>query len=154
MERSNQPPKTECCREEGQVPEATEASGPNDLWEAYTGKLTGRKQDSHPAKATQPRDGAYMQAGTESPFTEPNTSQSATGEGQLGLPGSKSVACEERADRNLGEPAQARRTNCESQAGRPPQRQEVAVQSEPGIRLTHSSSEQPLPEGADASQGV
>ena len=74
MERSNQPPKTECCREEGQVPEATEASGPNDLWEAYTGKLTGRKQDSHPAKATQPRDGAYMQAGTESPFTEPHTS--------------------------------------------------------------------------------
>jgi len=40
MERSNQPPKTECCREQGQVPEATEASGPNDLLEAYTGKLT------------------------------------------------------------------------------------------------------------------
>ena len=63
MERSNQPPKTECCRKEGQVPEATEASGPNDLLEAYTGKLTGRKQDTHPAKATQPRDGANMQAG-------------------------------------------------------------------------------------------
>jgi hypothetical protein len=43
MERSNQPPKTECCREEAQVPEATEATGPNDLLEAYTGKLTGRK---------------------------------------------------------------------------------------------------------------
>lgn len=154
MERSNQPPKTECCRKEGQVPETTKASGPNDLLEAYTGKLTGRKQDTHPAKATQPRDGAYTQAGTESPFTEPNTSQSATGEGQLGLPGSKSVAREERADRNLGDPAHARRTNCEGQAGRPPQRQEVAVQSEPGIRLAHSSSEQPPPGGADASQGV
>src|SRR6266705_4337544 len=55
MERSNQPPKTECCREEGQVPKATEVSGPNDLLEAYTGQLTGRKQDSHPAKAIQPR---------------------------------------------------------------------------------------------------
>jgi len=153
MERSNQPPKTECCREQGQVSEATEASGPNDLLEAYTGKLTGRKQDSPPAKATQPRYGAYTQVGTESPFTEPKTSQSATGKGQLGLPGSKSVACEERAVRNLGDPVHARRTNCESQAGRPPQRQEVRVQREPGVRLPRSSSEQPSTEKADASQG-
>ena len=51
MERSNQPPKTECCREEGQVPEATEAAGPNDLLEAYTGELTGRKQETHPANS-------------------------------------------------------------------------------------------------------
>src|SRR5437870_4648179 len=154
MERSNQPPKTECCRKEGQVPEATEASGPNDLLEAYTGQLTGRKQDTHPAQAIEPRDGANTQAGTESPFTEPNTSQSATGEGQLGLPGSKSVAREERAARNLGDSAHSRRTNYESQAGRRPQRQEVAAESGQGIRLTHSSSQQPLPEGADASQGV
>ena len=153
MERSNQPPKTECCREEGQVPEATEAAGPNDLLEAYTGKLTGRKQDSHPAKATQPRDGADTQAGTESPFTEPKTSQSATGEGQLGLPGSKSVACEERAVRNLGDPVHARRTNSEGQAGRPPQRQEVAAQSEPGVRLTHSSSVQPPQRGPRRAKG-
>ena len=154
MERSNQPPKTECCRGQGQGSEATEACGPNNPLEAYTGKLTGRKQDSHPAQAIQPRDGAYTQAGTESPFTEPKTSQSATGKGPLGLPGSQSVAREERADRNLGNPAPARRTNCEGQAGRPPQRQEVRVQSEPGIRLTHSSSPQPPPEGAEASQGV
>ena len=153
MERSNQPPKTECCREQGQVPEATEASGPNDLLEAYTGKLTGRKQVSPPAKATQPRYGAYTQVGTESPFTEPKTSQSATGKGQLGLPGSKSVAYEERAVRNLGDPVHARRTNCESQAGRPPQRQEVRVQRDPGVRLPRSSSEQPSTEKADASQG-
>src|ERR1051325_10600724 len=154
MERSNQPPKTECCREEGQVPKAREAVGPNGLLDAYTGKLTGRKQDWHPAKATQPRDGAYTQAGTESPFTEPKTSQSATGEGQLGLPGSKSVAREERAVRNLGDPVEARRTNNESQAGRPPQRQEAATPSPSGVRLTHSSSPQPLPEGAEAGQGI
>src|SRR6266581_64472 len=154
MERSNQPPKTECCREEGQVPKATEASGPNDLLEAYTGQLTGRKQDSHPAKAIQPRDGINTQAGTQFPMMEPNTSQSATGEGQLGLPGSKSVAGEQRADRNLGQPVHSRRTNYEGQAGKPPQRQEVAAEGEPEIRLTHSSSEQSLPEGADSSQGV
>ena len=154
MERSNQPPKTECCQEEGQRPEALEASGSNDLLEAYTGKLTGRKQDTHPAKATQPRDGTNTQAGTQFPKTEPNTSQSATGEGQLGLPGSESVACEQRADRNLGHPVHSRRTNYESQAGKLPQRQEVAAEGEPEIRLTHSSSEQSLPEGADSSQGV
>src|SRR3989442_12075646 len=68
MERSNQPPKTECCREQGQVAEATEASEPNDLLEAYTGNLTGRKQDSHPAKAIQPRDGTGTpQGGSISP---------------------------------------------------------------------------------------
>src|SRR5216110_843478 len=130
MERSNQPPKTECCHEAGQIPEALEASGSNDLLEAYTGKLTGRKQDSHPAKATQPRDGINTQAGTQFPMMEPNTSQSVTGEGQLGLPGSKSVACEHRADRNLGHPVHSRRTNHEGQAGKLPQRQEVAAEGE------------------------
>ena len=154
MERSNQPPKTECCQKEGE-PEALEASEAlNDLLEAYTGKLTGRKQDSHPAKATQPRDGTNTQAGTQFPKTEPNTSQSETGEGQLGLPGSKSVAWEQRADRNLGHPDHSRRTNNESQAGRQPQRQEAEAEDEPEIRLTHSSSEQLLPEGIDSSQGV
>ena len=154
MERSNQPPKTECCREPGQVPEATEAAGPNELLEAYTGELTGRKQDSHPAEAIQPRDGTNMQAGTQFPMTEPNTSQSDKGEGQLGLPGSQSVACEERTARNLGDPARARRTNYESQAGRPPQRQEVAAQSEPGVRLTHSSTGPPRSGEGDGGQGV
>lgn len=139
---------------EGQALEATEASGPNDYPEAYTGKLTGRKQDSHPAKATQPRDGTNTQAGTQFPMTEPNTSQSATGEGPLGLPGSKSVAREERTVRNLGHPADSRRTNNERQAGKRPQRQEVAAEGELGIRLTHSSLEQPLPPEADSSQGV
>ncbi len=136
------------------MPGAMEASGSNDLLEAYTGTLTGRKQDSHPAKAIQPRDGTNTQAGTQFPETEPNTSQSATGEGQLGLPGSKSVACEKRADRNLGRPEHSRRTNNESQAGKLPQRQEAEAEDEPEIRLTHSSSEQLLLAGDDSSQGV
>ena len=51
----------------------------NDSLEAYTGKITGRKQDSHPAKATQPRDGTDA-GGDGVPVTEPNTSQSAKGE--------------------------------------------------------------------------
>src|SRR5439155_5374123 len=69
-------------------------------------------------------------------------------------PGSKSVAREERAVRNLGDPMGARRTNYEGQAGRRSQRQEAASPSPSGIRLAHSSSPQPLPEGAEASQGA
>jgi hypothetical protein len=38
------------------------------------------------------------------------------------------VAREERAVRNLGAPAHPRRTNCEGQAGRLPQRQEVEAE--------------------------
>ena len=154
MERSNPPPKTECCREQGQVAEATEASEPNDLLEAYTGKLTGRKQDSHPAKAIQPRDGINTQAGTTFPNSEPNTSQSARGEGQLGLPGSESVACEQRTARNLGHPVDSRRSPNENQAGKRTQRQEATTEGELEIRLTHTSSEQPRTEEADASEGV
>jgi RNA-directed DNA polymerase len=152
MERSNQPPKTECCRGEGQSEGATEASRSNDSLEAYTGQITGRKQDSHPAKATQPRDGTDKQAGTEFPITEPNTSQSASGEDGLGLPGSKSVASEERAFRNLGDPS-TRRSNCESQAGRPLQRQEGEAQKQPGFRWTRTSWPQPLATEVEASQG-
>jgi hypothetical protein len=63
------------------------------------------------------------------------------------------VACEERAVRNLGDPVHARRTNSEGQAGRPPQRQEVAAQSEPGVRLTHSSSVQPPQRGPRRAKG-
>ena len=48
----------------------------------------------------------------------------------------------------------ARRTNYEGQAGRRSQRQEAASPSPSGIRLAHSSSPQPLPEGAEASQGA
>src|SRR5437762_11899355 len=117
MERSNQPPKTECCHEAGQIPEALEASGSNDLLEAYTGKLTGRKQDSHAAKATQPRDGINTQAGAQFPMMEPNTSHAHTGAGQLGPPGPKSVACEHRADSKWGHPVHSRRTNPEGQRG-------------------------------------
>lgn len=154
MERSNQPPKTECCRKEGQGPVATEATGPNDLLEAYTGKLTGRKQASHPAQATQPRNGTKTQAGTEFPITEPNTSQSASGEGQLGLPGSKSVASEESATRNPGDPAHSRRTNYECQAGRPVQRQEAPTQGEQGVRSVHINLEPPRPVEGATGQGA
>ena len=155
MERSNQLPETECCRQEGQAGVATEAAQPNDRAEAYTGKLTGRKQDSHPAQAIQPRDGTNKQAGTAFPVTEPNTSQSATGEGGLGLPGSKSVAREERTVRNLGEvPADSRRTKHESQAGKRSQRQEATAEERQAVRSAHSNQPPNRPVGSEEGEGA
>src|ERR1035438_9514598 len=43
MERSNQPPKPECCLQRGQEPESRGMPAPNDLREAYTA-------DSPPAR--------------------------------------------------------------------------------------------------------
>jgi hypothetical protein len=71
----------------------------------------------------------------------PNMGKAVRGEALSGLPGSKSVASEEGADRNLGSPESPRRTNCESQAGRGAQRQE-ALPGDQGIGLAHSNPRQ------------
>ena len=68
---------------------------------------------------------------------EPNTEMPATGEGVDGLPGSKSVARAEADARNRGGPESPCRTNCESQAGRAAQRQEVPPGT-PGVGSVHS----------------
>src|SRR5262245_12662809 len=135
MERPNQPPKTECCRGEGQAKDSNEGPQPNDILEAYTGQIAGRKQDTHPAQAIQPRDGTNTQVGTVFPNLEPKTSQPAKGEGGRDLPGSKSVAREETVVRNLGGPIHSRRTNHEGQAGKRVQRQEAPSEGGEGFRL-------------------
>ncbi len=81
---------------------------------------------------------------------EPNTEATAQGEVAGDLPGSQSVACEERADGNLGRPEGTRRANYGSQSGRNVQRQGERSESNQGIRSVHSS--QPCAgEGADIS---
>jgi len=72
---------------------------------------------------------------------EPNKDQADSGEGLARLPGSQSVAREERADRNLGSSGSSRRTNCEGQAATGAQRQEAPA-GEPGIGLVHSNPRQ------------
>jgi RNA-directed DNA polymerase len=131
-----------------------EALGLNDDAEAYPGKLTGRKQGSHPAQAIQPRDGANTQAGTQSPLMEPNTSQPATGEGRFGLPGSQRVARVSGAVRNLGDPAASRRSNYENQAGKATQRQGAWPEEPQGVRLAHSSGETTRPVEAGLGEGA
>ena len=67
------------------------------------------------------------QAGTESPCRNPTLTRPHTGEGEAGLPGSKSVARAEGDARNRGGPESPCRTNCEGQAGRGAQRQEAPL---------------------------
>jgi group II intron reverse transcriptase/maturase len=73
--------------------------------------------------------------------SEPNIEPAGQGEAGESLPGSKSVAREERVDRNLGHPECPRRTNCERPAGRGAQRQE-ALPGDPGIGFVHSNPRQ------------
>jgi len=72
---------------------------------------------------------------------ESNTKSPGKGEGEEGLPGSKSVARAEGSIWNEGIPASACRTNCEGQAGK-----EASAQSsaswQPGDGLAQSSQQQ------------
>ena len=60
----------------------------------------------------------------------------------MGLPGSQSVASEERTARNQGDPELSRRTNYESQAGRNVQRQGGQTEATVGVGSPHSSNGQ------------
>ena len=152
MERSNQPPKTECCPDEGQAPV--------DLWFFKA----ERRQGSVHRKLREPQAGVAPSLSNSASKTSaaegddfgksaPNIGQAVKGEAEPNLPGSKSVAREEGTDQNLGSPESSRRTNNESQAGRAGQRQE-AWTGDQGIGSVHSNPRQgrgpDLGEGADA----
>ena len=70
-----------------------------------------------------------------------------------GLPGSKSVACEDRAVRNSGEPADSRRANYGHQAGRAAQRQEARPDGKPAVGSVHSNQSSP-PRAAATGEGA
>src|ERR1017187_4375245 len=112
MERSNQPPKPECCLQRGQEPESRGMPAPNDLREAYTGQKRGPQAGfacclSNSASKCLAADGDGLG------MPEPNTERTVAGEALEGLPGSKSVARDAEAARNQGDPAGSRRTRSE-----------------------------------------
>src|ERR1039458_3064143 len=116
MERSNQPPKPECCLQPGQEPESQGKTAPNDLWEAYTRQTRGPHAgfascliNSASKCLAADGDGVGM--------PEPNMDRAVAGEALEGLPGSKSVARAAEAARNQRDPEGSRRTNYEGQAG-------------------------------------
>src|ERR1035437_3291202 len=138
MERSNQPPKPECCLQPGQEPESPGMTAPNDLREAYTGQKRGPQAGfasclSNSASKWSAADGDGLG------MPEPNTDRAVAGEALEGLPGSKSVARAAEAARNQGDPEGSRRTNYEGQAGREVQRQEERPEARQGVGFVHSS---------------
>jgi hypothetical protein len=123
MERSNQPPKPECCLQRGQEPKSQGKTAPNDLREAYTGQERGPQAGfafclSNSASKCLAADGNGLG------MPEPNKVGPAAGEALEGLPGCQSVARAAEAAGNQGDPEGSHRTNYEGQAGRGVQRQE------------------------------
>jgi len=146
MERLNQPPKTECCRKEGQAGAAegeasqtTSRKRTQGTSQAVSGSRTPLKQSSLET---------LLAGGDAVASAEPNTKASVTGELVRDLPGSKRMAREERADGNLGDPEKSRRANCGSQSGKSVQRQEGRSEANPGVRSAHSRPPK-ADEGAD-----
>ena len=137
MERSNQPPKPECCLQPGPEPESPGMTVPNDLRKAYPGQRRGPQAGfasclNNSASKWSAADGDGLGR------PEPNPDRAVVGEALEGLPGSKSVARAAAAARNQGDPAGSRRTNYEGQAGRGVQRPEVRQ----GVGFVHSSLRQ------------
>src|SRR5437867_10732402 len=118
VERPNQPPKPECCRTEGQAQtSAVGEEGRTTVWkrtqrdaQAASGSRTPLKQSS--LETIQNNAGGD---GVVSP--EPNTEETDRGEVSRDLPGSQSVAREQRVVQKLGSPAASRGTNCGGQTG-------------------------------------
>jgi len=156
MERSNQPSHTEWGREEG-GPTRADSS-------ADASRTTSRKQPQGTSQAASGGRTPLKQFSLETlqhaggdavALAEPNTEAADKGEDAGDLPGSQSVAREERADGNLGSPDESRRANYGSQSGKFVQRQGEQTEAHPGIRSVHSSRRQgasPDPgQGADSS---
>ena len=144
--RSNQPPKTEDYSAEGQ---------PVDLWAAGKERLSRsvstakREPQAGPASSLSNSASRGSQASGQGVLiSESNTKSPDKGEGEAGLPGSKSVARAEGNTWNEGDPNSPCRTNCEGQAGREAQTQRSASWL-PGVGLAHNSQ----PQGASPEAG-
>src|SRR5512137_2344915 len=134
MEKSNQLPKTEDCSAEGE---------PVDLWfyrkERPLRSVSTEKREPQAGPASclsNPASKELNASGDGVSFTGTQHGDARQGEGVDGLPGSKSVARAEADARNRGGPESPCRTNYESQAGRPAQRQAAPVGT-PGVGSVH-----------------
>ncbi len=139
MEKSNQLPKTEDCSAERERV---------DLWchrvERPSRSVSRDKREPQAGVASCLSNSASKErnaSGDGVSLPEPKTETPVYGEGEEGLPGSKSVARAEADARNRGGPESPCRTNYEGQAGRAAQRQEVPPES-PGVGSVHSIQRQ------------
>src|SRR5260221_13290354 len=116
MERSNQPPKPECCRGEGQASAAQAGGGA----EQPIGSV--HREIHRPQAGVAPRlsnsASKHSEAGGDGVLQpEPNTKSASKGEALAGLPGAQSVAREAKGGRKRGDPENSRRPNYQGQAG-------------------------------------
>src|SRR6266568_4801277 len=143
VERPNQPPKPECCRTEGQAQASTTGDeGRTTVWKRTQGESQAASGSRTPLKQSSLETTQNNAGGDDVVSPEPNTEETDTGEVSRDLPGSQSVAREQRAVQKLGSPAASRGTNCGGQTGQEVQRQEdlPTGKQEQGIRPVHSSS--------------
>src|SRR5215218_6908032 len=116
MQRPNQPANSECCSTGGKdglpmVGRSSRTTGEKRTQgtsRAATGSRTLVKQFSPDTDCAGGEDVRILASHTE---------RTVEGEVLEDLPGSKSVASEERVSGNLGDPAMSRRSNCENQPG-------------------------------------
>src|SRR2546421_12395364 len=94
MARSNQPPKPECCRVEGQAQvSAQEAESRTTIWRRTQGDSQAASESRTSLKQFSPETILQSAGGDAVASAEPNTEMNATGEFVGDLPGSQSVAC-------------------------------------------------------------
>ena len=123
--RPNPPPKPECCREKGQMEAASSRGDRTISWKRTQGNSPAASGSGTPLKQSSPETVRHA-GGDGVILPEPNKEETVEGEVSRNLPGSQSVAREEQTVRNLGGPADPRRANYGSQAGRSDQRQTLA----------------------------
>lgn len=138
MERPNQPPKTEGCSQQQE---------PVDL-HYFRLKRPGRSvppgkcepQAGVASGSSNPASKRIVASGNAVGLSKPNIEVAAQGEATESSPGSQNVAHAEGNARNWGVPEGSCRTNCEGQAGKESQRQEVASEDRTqGVGLAHST---------------
>ena len=145
MERSNQPPKTEDCSVEGQLPVDLHCYRRERPLRSVSREK--REPQAGPASGLSNSASKFPNAGGDVVLsTEPKMCATGKGEVVHNLPGSKSVARAEGDARNWGGPEGSCRTNYESQAGKEPQTKAAAPEDPQGVRSAHSTME--------ASEGV
>src|SRR5258707_12671152 len=117
MERSNQPPNTERCWEEGKAGVAAGDASRTTSWKRTQGTSQAESGCRPPLTLSSPETIEHA-GGDAVASAEPNTEATVRGEVAGDLPGSQSGAREDRADGNLGGPEATRRANSGSETGR------------------------------------
>ena len=140
MERFNQPPKPECCLVEGQG--KIRRKYPAEQRQGSVHREKRRPQAGHASCLSNSASKLQNTGGDGLRNSEPKMDKTTQGEVVDNLSGSESVAREQEGVRNWGGPEFSRRTNCEGQAGKEAQRQEVSSDGFQGFGSVHNIQRQ------------